>query len=220
MWAGHVPQLATHVDSLGYGRLWCSEHYSEGQSASPMVLAAAAGCSSRTMRVGTAGVMLSVHSPFRVACDARSLVALFGNRIDVGVVSALPPPAARSALLGQPVAIDEGAFAGRVEPTTNESGRGNARSHRWPGSSMPGVGCSSCLGLSAPKIARAESAFVASTIAVCVGAAGTHAGVGHAPRRSVRGPSTGGGVRHLAGGGAVSVFDPHRCIGCCTTPTR
>ena len=78
---------------------------------------------------------------------------------------------------------------------------------------MPGVGCSSCLGLSAPETAGAGSAFVASTVAVCVGAAGTHAGVGHAPRRSVRGPSTCGGVRHLAGGGAVSVFDPHDVSG-------
>ena len=74
---------------------------------------------------------------------------------------------------------------------------------------MPGVGCGPCIGLPAPDTTRAEAAFVTPTFAACAGAAGTHAGPGHAPRRPLRGPSAGGSVRHLAGGGTVSVLDPH-----------
>ena len=47
-----------------------------------------------------------------------------------------------------------------------------------------------------------------------------HAGVGHAPRRSLRGPSTCGGVRHLAGRRGGICVRSARCIGCCMTPTR
>ena len=65
-----------------------------------------------------------------------------------------------------------------------------------------------------------KSAFVAPTVAVCVGATGTHAGVGHAPRRSLRGPSTCGGVPPPCWRRGGICVRSARCIGCCMTPTR
>ena len=65
-----------------------------------------------------------------------------------------------------------------------------------------------------------KAPFVAPTVAVCVGATGTHAGVGHAPRRSVSWTEP---LRRCTPPcwrrGGICVRSA-RCIGCCTTPTK
>jgi len=79
--------LAEAADRLGYSRLWYAEHHGMPNiaSASPEVLIGdAAGRTSR-IRVGSGGVMLPNHVPLRVVETYRTLAALHGGRIDLGI---------------------------------------------------------------------------------------------------------------------------------------
>ncbi|MFD3969820.1 MsnO8 family LLM class oxidoreductase [Streptomyces cyaneofuscatus] len=79
--------LAREVESLGYHRVWVSEHHSvPGVAGSaPTVLAAAVAAATSTIRVGTGGVMLPNHQPFVVAEQFGVLASLFPGRIDMGL---------------------------------------------------------------------------------------------------------------------------------------
>ncbi|MFF1714107.1 LLM class flavin-dependent oxidoreductase [Streptomyces sp. NPDC058268] len=80
-------RLAQELEALGYHRLWVSEHHAvPGVAGSaPTVLAAAVAAATRTIRVGTGGVMLPNHQPLIVAEQFGVLEALFPGRIDMGL---------------------------------------------------------------------------------------------------------------------------------------
>jgi alkanesulfonate monooxygenase SsuD/methylene tetrahydromethanopterin reductase-like flavin-dependent oxidoreductase (luciferase family) len=79
--------LARHVERLGYTRFWLAEHHSiEGLacSATPVLIGyIAAG--TKTIRVGSGGVMLPNHPPLVVAEQFGTLEAMFPGRIDLGL---------------------------------------------------------------------------------------------------------------------------------------
>ncbi|EPD66822.1 LLM class flavin-dependent oxidoreductase [Streptomyces sp. HGB0020] len=79
--------LARKLEALGYHRLWVSEHHGvPGVAGSaPTVLAAAVAGATRTIRVGTGGVMLPNHQPLVVAEQFGVLESLFPGRIDMGL---------------------------------------------------------------------------------------------------------------------------------------
>ncbi|MVO85016.1 MsnO8 family LLM class oxidoreductase [Streptomyces sp. p1417] len=79
--------LAQEVEDLGYHRFWVSEHHGvPGVAGSaPTVLAAAVAAATRSIRVGTGGVMLPNHQPLVVAEQFGVLEALFPGRIDMGL---------------------------------------------------------------------------------------------------------------------------------------
>ncbi|MEV5610747.1 LLM class flavin-dependent oxidoreductase [Streptomyces sp. NPDC052225] len=79
--------LARDLEHLGYERLWVSEHHGvPGVAGSaPTVLAAAVAAATRTLRVGTGGVMLPNHQPLVVAEQFGVLESLFPGRIDMGL---------------------------------------------------------------------------------------------------------------------------------------
>ena len=79
--------LAREVEGLGYHRFWVSEHHGvPGVAGSaPTVLAAAVAAATRTIRVGTGGVMLPNHQPLVVAEQFGVLDSLFPGRIDMGL---------------------------------------------------------------------------------------------------------------------------------------
>ncbi|MEV6118056.1 LLM class flavin-dependent oxidoreductase [Streptomyces sp. NPDC052109] len=93
--AGHPPAealrdtvaLAREAEALGYHRFWVSEHHGvPGVAGSaPTVLAAAVASATRTIRVGTGGVMLPNHQPLVVAEQFGVLESLFPGRIDMGL---------------------------------------------------------------------------------------------------------------------------------------
>ena len=93
--AGHTPSealansldLARHVDRLGYTRLWYSEHHAMAMLActAPEILIARAAAATKTIRVGSGGVMLPHYSAFKVAEVFRTLHAMFPGRIDLGI---------------------------------------------------------------------------------------------------------------------------------------
>ncbi|KAB2976176.1 LLM class flavin-dependent oxidoreductase [Streptomyces sp. SS1-1] len=80
-------RLARVAEELGYHRFWVSEHHGvPGVAGSaPTVLAAAVAGATRTIRVGTGGVMLPNHRPLVVAEQFGVLESLFPGRIDMGL---------------------------------------------------------------------------------------------------------------------------------------
>ncbi|GEK02092.1 MsnO8 family LLM class oxidoreductase [Streptomyces sp. 1-11] len=79
--------LAREAEGLGYHRFWVSEHHGvPGVAGSaPTVLAAAVAAATRSVRVGTGGVMLPNHRPLVVAEQFGVLESLFPGRIDMGL---------------------------------------------------------------------------------------------------------------------------------------
>ncbi|MFE9175786.1 LLM class flavin-dependent oxidoreductase [Streptomyces sp. NPDC007126] len=80
-------ELAREAERLGYHRFWVAEHHGvPGVAGSaPTVLAAAVAGATRTIRVGTGGVMLPNHRPLVVAEQFGVLESLFPGRIDMGL---------------------------------------------------------------------------------------------------------------------------------------
>ena len=79
--------LAQHVERLGYKRYWLAEHHSiEGLacSATPVLIGHVAAAT-KSIRVGSGGVMLPNHAPLVVAEQFGTLEALYPGRIDLGL---------------------------------------------------------------------------------------------------------------------------------------
>ena len=79
--------LAQHVERWGYTRYWLAEHHSiEGLacSATAVLIGHIAGAT-KTIRVGSGGVMLPNHAPLVVAEQFGTLEAMYPGRIDLGL---------------------------------------------------------------------------------------------------------------------------------------
>ncbi len=83
----HSVELAKHVEKLGYRRYWLAEHHSIAGlacSATSILIGHVAGAT-KTIRVGSGGVMLPNHAPLVVAEEFGTLEALYPGRIDLGL---------------------------------------------------------------------------------------------------------------------------------------
>jgi luciferase family oxidoreductase group 1 len=79
--------LARQVEQLGYRRYWLAEHHSiQGLACSATaVLIGHVAAATKTIRVGSGGVMLPNHAPLVVAEQFGTLEALYPGRIDLGL---------------------------------------------------------------------------------------------------------------------------------------
>lgn len=79
--------LAQQVEKLGYTRFWLSEHHNmvSVASSAPAVLIGYIAGGTRTLRVGSGGVMLPNHAPLVVAEQFGTLASLYPGRIDLGL---------------------------------------------------------------------------------------------------------------------------------------
>ena len=79
--------LAKAAERLGYHRYWLAEHHNTGSFAgsAPEVLIARVAAETKTIRVGSGGVMLTHYSPLKVAEQFRMLELLNPGRIDLGI---------------------------------------------------------------------------------------------------------------------------------------
>jgi len=80
-------ELAQHAESLGYTRYWLAEHHNMpgiASAATAVVIGHVAG-GTKTIRVGSGGIMLPNHSPLVIAEQFGTLVALYPGRIDLGL---------------------------------------------------------------------------------------------------------------------------------------
>ncbi len=79
--------VARAAEKLNYKRIWVAEHHNMDTvaSTSPAVLIAHLASATRTIRVGSGGVMLPNHAPLVVAEQFALLEALHPGRIDLGI---------------------------------------------------------------------------------------------------------------------------------------
>ena len=79
--------LARHAEALGFTRYWLAEHHNMpgiASSATAVVIGhVAAG--TRSIRVGSGGVMLPNHAPLVIAEQFGTLATLYPGRIDLGL---------------------------------------------------------------------------------------------------------------------------------------
>jgi luciferase family oxidoreductase group 1 len=79
--------LAQHAEAHGYRRYWVAEHHNMdgvASSATSVLIAHIAG-GTKTIRVGSGGIMLPNHAPLVIAEQFGTLETLFPGRIDLGL---------------------------------------------------------------------------------------------------------------------------------------
>jgi luciferase family oxidoreductase group 1 len=79
--------LAQHAERWGYHRYWLAEHHNMpgiASAATSVVIGHVAG-GTKTIRVGSGGVMLPNHSPLVIAEQFGTLESLYPGRIDLGL---------------------------------------------------------------------------------------------------------------------------------------
>jgi luciferase family oxidoreductase group 1 len=79
--------LAQHAERWGYHRYWLAEHHNMpgiASAATAVVIGHVAG-GTKTIRVGSGGVMLPNHSPLVIAEQFGTLESLYPGRIDLGL---------------------------------------------------------------------------------------------------------------------------------------
>ncbi len=83
----HSVDLAQHAEVWGYRRFWLAEHHNMPgiASAATSILIAHVAAATKTMRVGSGGVMLPNHNPLIIAEQFGTLGTLYPDRIDLGL---------------------------------------------------------------------------------------------------------------------------------------
>jgi luciferase family oxidoreductase group 1 len=79
--------LAQHAERWGYRRFWLAEHHNMtgiASAATSVVIGHVAG-GTKTIRVGSGGVMLPNHAPLVIAEQFGTLASLYPDRIDLGL---------------------------------------------------------------------------------------------------------------------------------------
>jgi len=79
--------LARACEALGYHRYWLAEHHNSNSFAGscPEILIGRVASETKSIRVGSGGVMLTHYSPLKVAEQFRMLEVLNPGRIDLGL---------------------------------------------------------------------------------------------------------------------------------------
>ena len=79
--------LAQHVENWGYKRFWISEHHNMESIASSatVILLQHIAQGTKTIRVGSGGIMLPNHAPLVIAEQFGTMELLFPGRMDLGL---------------------------------------------------------------------------------------------------------------------------------------
>ncbi|MDO9415126.1 LLM class flavin-dependent oxidoreductase [Pararhizobium sp.] len=79
--------LAVHAEKLGYKRFWLAEHHGMVgiASAATSIVISHVAAGTKTIRVGSGGIMLPNHAPLVIAEQFGTLEALYPGRIDLGL---------------------------------------------------------------------------------------------------------------------------------------
>ena len=80
-------QLAILADKLGYHRIWYSEHHGMERlmNSAPELMIAHIAAKTDTIRLGSGGVMMPNHRPYKLAEVFKTLATFAPGRIDFGV---------------------------------------------------------------------------------------------------------------------------------------
>ncbi len=80
-------ELAQHVEGWGFNRYWLAEHHNMpgiGSSATSVLIGHIAGAT-KSIRVGSGGIMLPNHAPLVIAEQFGTLESMYPGRIDLGL---------------------------------------------------------------------------------------------------------------------------------------
>ncbi|WP_343689979.1 LLM class flavin-dependent oxidoreductase [Chitinophaga sp.] len=92
---------AVKADELGFSRFWLGEHYTPNHFwCSPETMIPIIAGMTSNIKVGAAGILLSIHSPYRVALTFKLLGTLFPGRIDLGLANGSPSTHVAQLMLG------------------------------------------------------------------------------------------------------------------------
>jgi luciferase family oxidoreductase group 1 len=80
-------QMAIKAEEQGFQRVWLAEHHGMPgiASAATSLVIAHVGAATKTIRVGSGGIMLPNHSPLVIAEQFGTLEALLPGRVDLGL---------------------------------------------------------------------------------------------------------------------------------------
>ncbi|MBC7499388.1 MAG: LLM class flavin-dependent oxidoreductase [Herminiimonas sp.] len=79
--------VAQHAERWGFNRYWLAEHHNMPgiASAATSVVIGYVAAGTKTIRVGSGGIMLSNHAPLVIAEQFGTLASLYPGRIDLGL---------------------------------------------------------------------------------------------------------------------------------------
>ncbi|QRM44323.1 LLM class flavin-dependent oxidoreductase [Rhizobium sp. BG4] len=80
-------RMAQKAEEYGYKRFWLAEHHGMPgiASAATAVVIGHVGAATKSIRIGSGGIMLPNHSPLVIAEQFGTLAALFPGRVDLGL---------------------------------------------------------------------------------------------------------------------------------------
>lgn len=115
------------AEQLGFERYWLTEHHEWCGDSNPETLLPLMAATTRRIKVGTAGLLMNFHHPYRVARTFQVLESLFGGRIDLGICRGRVPVEVatelRNEALGAPT-FEE--FANQAESLLKHLAQGRA----------------------------------------------------------------------------------------------
>ncbi|MEI7576401.1 MAG: LLM class flavin-dependent oxidoreductase [Armatimonadota bacterium] len=82
---------ALQMEEINVDGFWVGEHHGEAAFSAPEVMISSIASATSRLRVGSGGVLISIHSVYATAERFRLLSALFPNRIEIGVARGKPP---------------------------------------------------------------------------------------------------------------------------------
>ena len=93
-------QLAKIAEELGYARFWVAEHHEVNalSISAPEVVIPAIASQTKSIHVGSGGIMGLHYAPYKVAEVMRSLEVLFPGRIDIGLGNSIGTKSVSTAL--------------------------------------------------------------------------------------------------------------------------
>jgi luciferase family oxidoreductase group 1 len=101
-----VINSAVLAEKLGFSRYWISEHHFSQKSlawSNPQAVLPVLASSTQTIRVGVAGVLLNLYSPYHIATFFKMLNNIYGNRIDLGIANGQPSAYATRCATGREI---------------------------------------------------------------------------------------------------------------------
>src|SRR5512146_1268703 len=127
--------LAQQAERLGYRRFWLAEHHNMPgiASAATAVVIAHVAAGTKTIRVGSGGIMLPNHAPLTIAEQFGTLESLFPGRVDLGLGRAPGTDQRTAAALRRTLASDENRFSNDVLELIGYFRGENAPVHAIPG---------------------------------------------------------------------------------------
>ena len=138
----HSLDLARHAETWGYKRFWLAEHHNmDGVacSATAVLIGHVAG-GTKTIRVGSGGVMLPNHAPLVIAEQFGTLATLYPGRIDLGLGRAPGTDQLTARALRQHLVRDEDAFPQDVVELQAYLATPDPAQASQPVRAIPGIG--------------------------------------------------------------------------------